>query len=158
VDPLVISPKTNGIIHVILGEGDEYLPEKLNRENICVYRRDRSTNNQLVTVKAVGVLAGPELLRPEPGVLTCNYSGDGNPLHQHADGKWWHYDADWSLEHGPFDTYEEAYGALETYCQNVQTAKEFLTTVEKFVNMVSDETLEQLVEDAAKSTDDISTD
>lgn len=145
---MVISPKTNGIIHVILGEGDEFLPEKLNRENICVYRRDRSTNNQLITVKPIGKLAGPELLRPAVETSVCTYSGDGNPLHQHADGKWWHYDVDWTLEHGPFDTYEEAYGALETYCENIQTAKNFLTTVDKFVSMVSDETLEQLIDKA----------
>jgi hypothetical protein len=58
------------------------------------------------------------------------------------------------LEQGPFETYEEAYGALEEYCQNIQTAKNFLTTVDQFVKMVDDETLNKIVE-AGQASDDV---
>lgn len=142
---MVISPKTNGVIYVILGEKDLFLPDKFNHEKVLVFRKDSSTNNELRIIKPLGELAKPELLREAVEAKICTYNGDGNPLHQHADGKWWHFDAEWNLEHGPFDTYEEAYGALETYCQEVQTAKNFLTTVENFVKMVDDETLNKII-------------
>ena len=150
---MVISPKTGGVIYVILGDKDEFLPEKFNTEKVLAFRKDKSTNNELRTIKPLGELAKPGLLKPATEVLTCTYSGDGNPLHQHADEKWWHFDAEWVLEHGPFDTYEEAYGALEEYCQGIQTAKNFLTTVENFVKMVDDETLKKIAESGQASDD-----
>ena|SRR5579859_5491439 len=148
---MVISPKTGGVIYVILGEKDKFLPEKFNTEKVLAFRKDSSTNNELRTIKPLGELAKPEILKPAQDVLTCTYSGDGNPLHQHADGKWWYFDVEWTLEQGPFDTYEEAYGALEEYCQNIQIAKNFLTSVDKFVSMVSDEELKQIVESGESS-------
>lgn len=143
---MVISPKTNGVIYVILGEKDLFLPEKFNHEKVLAFRKDSSTGNELRTIKPLGELAKPEIMREAVEAKICTYNGDGNPLHQHADQKWWHFDAEWNLEHGPFDTYEEAYGVLEAYCQEVQTAKNFLTTVENFVKMVDDETLSKIVE------------
>jgi len=80
-------------------------------------------------IKPLGELAKEELLRPPPEPI-CNYSGDGNPLHQHKDESWWYYDETWTLEAGPFETYELGYAALVSYCEELQAVKESLTKAE----------------------------
>jgi len=129
---MVISPPTGGLIYIILGEG-EFLPERFNIEKTVVFRRDKSTGNQLHLLKPAGEIGSVELTQPTVAKPLCNYSGDGNPLHQHEDGGWWHYDADWTLEHGPFKTFDEGYAALESYCVGIENAKNFLTIVDDFV-------------------------
>jgi hypothetical protein len=129
---VVISPITGGLIYVILGEG-ETCPEKFNTTTCVVFRRDKSTNQELHLLKAAGEVGPPTLTeKPKP---VCNYSGDGNPLHEHADGTFWHFDRDFSLENGPFKTYQEAYAALTAYCEGIVEAENFLTMVDDFVRM-----------------------
>lgn len=129
---MVISPITGGLIYIILGDG-EFLPERFNIEKTVVFRRDKSTNNELHLLKPAGEIGPATLTQPTEAKPVCNYSGDGNPLHQHEDGGWWHYDADWTLEHGPFKTFDEGYAALEAYCVGIENAKNFLTIVDDFV-------------------------
>lgn len=122
---MVIAPGQKGITaHVILGD-NEALPANLNTERVIVYRRGDSTNRELELVKALGVVleAGHEALRDKSKPV-CNYSGDGNPLHEHADGTFWFYEETWAYENGPFPTYEEAYNALSEYCVGLEQAKE----------------------------------
>lgn len=156
---MVISPPTGGLIYIILGEG-EFLPERFNIEKTVVFRRDKSTKNELHLLKPAGEVGPATLTQPQPQTPkpVCNYSGDGNPLHQHEDGGFWHYDADWALEHGPFKTYEEAYAALLTYCEGIENAKNFLTIVDEFVKKYGGEetvneaqisALKQLSEDSS---------
>lgn len=120
---MVIAPARGGVgPFVILSDG-EHLPEKFNTLKVVVMRRGESTNRELKVLKEFGVLAAPELIKlPEPPV--CNYSGDGNPLHQHVDETWWYYEETWTFEEGPFKTYEEGYAALEAYCVALNTERE----------------------------------
>lgn len=118
--PTVAKHPQTGVINVILGEG-EMITEQFNSEKVVVYRRDSTTNWDLQLIKALGVLASPEELRVN-AKAKCNYTGDGNPIHQHEDETWWHFDEGWSLENGPFLTYEEAYNALNEYCVGLETA------------------------------------
>jgi hypothetical protein len=115
---MVISPPVKGVILVILGDG-ELLPENLNREKVVVMRRGESTNRELKVVKKLGELATPDLLKP-PVEPICTYTPvDGNPLHEHRDGKWWFYDETWALENGPYESFEDGSVALEAYCTTV---------------------------------------
>lgn len=122
---MVISPPTNGVIMVILGETDRFIPENLNSEKVVIFRRDKSTGNELETVKELGKLADPELLK-KPDVPVCGYEGDKGPLHEHADGTWWFYEETWSFENGPFVSWEDGDNALEAYCRTVLALKENL--------------------------------
>jgi len=140
---MVISPITGGLIYVILGETDKFLPERWNIPTTVVFRRDKSTNNELHLLKSAGEIGPAELCKAPVEVPKCNYNGDGNPLHQHEDGSYWHYDADFSLENGPFKTYEEAYAALTTYCEGIETSKNFLTMVDQFISMVGVEAVNE---------------
>lgn len=108
---------------VILGETDKFIPENLNSEKVVIFRRDKSTNQELKMVKELGKLADPDLLKKSKPP-TCTYNGDGNPLHEHADGTWWFYEETWSLENGPFENWEDGYNALEAYCLVVLAVKE----------------------------------
>ena len=119
---MVISPPTKGIILVILGDG-ELLPENLNNEKVVVMRKGNSTNRELKVVKELGKLATPDLLKP-PNEPVCNYAGDGNPLHEHKDGKWWFYDETWAFENGPYESFEDGSVALEAYCTTVLAVRE----------------------------------
>jgi hypothetical protein len=119
---MVISPPTKGIIIVILGDG-ELLPENLNNEKVVVMRKGNSTNRELIVVKELGKLATPDLLKP-PDEPVCNYAGDGNPLHEHKDGKWWFYDETWAFENGPYESFEDGSVALEAYCTTVLAVRE----------------------------------
>jgi hypothetical protein len=119
---MVISPPTKGIILVILGDG-ELLPENLNNEKVVVMRKGNSTNRELIVVKELGKLATPDLLKP-PDEPVCNYAGDGNPLHEHKDGKWWFYDETWAFENGPYESFEDGSVALEAYCTTVLAVRE----------------------------------
>ena len=119
---MVISPPTKGMIMVILGDG-ELLPENLNNERVVVMRRGDSTNRELRVVKELGKLATPDLLRL-PDNPICNYTGDGNPLHEHKDGKWWFYDETWAFENGPYESFEDGSVALEAYCTTVLAFRE----------------------------------
>jgi hypothetical protein len=154
---VVISPITGGLIYIILGDG-EFLPERFNIEKTVVFRRDKSTNNELHLLKPAGEIGPATLTQPTEAKPVCNYSGDGNPLHQHEDGGWWHYDADWTLEHGPFKTFDEGYAALEAYCEGIESAKNFLTVVDEFINMygvggIAGETSESANDDSTESPD-----
>ncbi len=123
---MVISPPTNGVILVILGETDKFIPENLNNEKVVIFRRDSSTNNELKMVKELGRLADPALLKKLDEQI-CNYLDnlvDGNPVHEHKDGTWWFYEETWTFENGPFPTYEEAEAALEAYCIVVLAIRE----------------------------------
>jgi len=148
---MVISPPTGGLIYVILGDG-EFLPERFNIEKTVVFRRDKSTNNELHLLKPAGEIGPETLCQPTNPKPVCNYSGDGNPLHQHEDGDFWYYDAEFNLENGPFKTYEEAYAALLVYCEGIESAKNFLTIVDDFVRMYGAEGLTNEV--PKSSTDD----
>jgi len=148
---MVISPPTNGVILVILGETDKFIPENLNNEKVVIFRRDPSTNNQLVMVKDLGKLADPSLLKkPEESICKHTTPGqpdfEGNPLHTHADGTWWFYEETWTFENGPFPTYEEAETALEAYCLVVLATRE-----EQEESTTKDLTTE--LEDATVETD-----
>ena len=125
---MVISPPTNGVIMVILGETDKFIPENLNSEKVVIFRRDKSTNNELKMIKELGRLADPELLK-KPESKVCTYTDniiDGNPLHEHADGTWWFYEETWAFENGPFESWEDGDNALEAYCRTVLALKENL--------------------------------
>lgn len=114
---MVISPTDpKGHIIVILTD-DERLPGNFNTANVLVFRKGESTNRELVVVKELGKLADPSILK-QPEVPVCNYSGDGNPLHQHEDGSWWFYEESWVYENGPYLTYDAGWEALEKYCIN----------------------------------------
>lgn len=117
---MVIAQK-DGFIFVTLSDG-EFLPDNLNSDKVVVFRQGDSTNRQLKIVKELGKLAGPDLLKPaaEP---VCNYSGDGNPLHEHADGSWWFYDETWAYENGPYENYDLGWAGLEAYCVELQTER-----------------------------------
>ena len=147
---MVISPITGGLIYVILGEG-ETLPERWNTTQTVVFRRDSTTNKELHLLKEAGTIGPPELTTRPKIHPKCNYSGDGNPLHQHEDGTYWHYDVDFSLENGPFKTYHEVYAALEKYCEGIETSRNFLTMVDQFINMVG---VEAISEDHVEGTVD----
>jgi hypothetical protein len=132
---MVIAPGQHGITaHVILGDG-EALPQNLNSEKVVVYRRGKSTDMELHLVKALGVLADPGLLR-DPSTPICNFEGGPDPLHEHADGTFWFYEETWSLENGPFPTYDEAYNALAEYCVGLQRVEENLN--ESLTNLEND--------------------
>lgn len=120
--PTIAKHPITGVINVILGEG-EMIIEKFNSEKVVIYRRDSTTNWELQLVKPLGTLASPEQLRVN-AKSKCSYNGDGNPLHQHDDGTWWHFDEGWSLENGPFPTYDDAYNALAEYCVGLERAQE----------------------------------
>jgi hypothetical protein len=122
---MVIAPGQNGITaHVCLGD-NEALPANLNSEKVVVYRRGKSTDNELQLVKPLGVVldADHEALR-DPTKPICNYSGDGNPLHEHVNGEWFFYEETWAYENGPFPTYDDAYQALAEYCVGLEMAKQ----------------------------------
>lgn len=112
---MVIAPGRDGIGFFVLLGDDEFIPERFNRENVLVMRRGDSTNREVLIVKNIGEIAGPELLRSEPEPV-CNYQ-DGGPLHQHADGTWWFYENTWTLERGPFETEAIGYAELQAYCE-----------------------------------------
>ncbi len=121
--PVIAKHPTTGTINVILGEGEKIV-EKFNDESVVVYRRDSTTNWELELIKPLGVLASEEQLRVNVK-MKCNFSAEtdgGNPLHQHEDKTWWHFDELWQLENGPFQTYDEAYNALAEYCVGLETA------------------------------------
>lgn len=152
---MVISPPTGGLIYVILGEG-ELLPERFNIEKTVVFRRDKSTGNQLHLLKAAGEIGPVTLTQPETPKPVCNYPGDRHPLHQHEDGRWWHYDADWTLERGPFKTFDEGYAALLTYCEGIESAKNFLTIVDEFVRKYgAEDIINEAQADALKALSEI---
>jgi hypothetical protein len=114
--------KKDGLIFVILAD-DEYLPEKFNVDTVVAFRQGPSTGRDLKIVKEAGKMADPSLLRPR-AEDPCNYSGDGNPLHEHADGTFWYYDETWAFENGPFDTRVEANASLESYCKEILESRE----------------------------------
>jgi hypothetical protein len=124
----MVIAKKDGIIFVTLADG-EFLPTNLNSEKVVVFRQGDSTNRELKMVKELGKLATPDLLKP-PDEPFCNYSGDGNPLHEHTDGTWWYYDETWAYENGPFATYELGYESLALYCADLQAIREKDFTVE----------------------------
>ena len=146
---MVISPITGGLIYVILGEG-EVLPERWNTTQTAVFRRDSTTNRELHLLKAAGEVGPASLCQAVVVKPKCNYSGDGNPLHEHEDGTFWHYDVEFSLENGPFKTYEEAYAALKQYCENLEEAKNFMTAVDNFISMHG---LEDVIRELEQSED-----
>lgn len=118
---MVIARK-DGIIFVTLADG-EFLPENMNNEKVLVFRQGDSTNRELKIVKELGKLATADLLKP-PDEPFCNYSGDGNPLHEHTDETWWYYDETWAYENGPFATYELGLESLTAYCTDLQNTRE----------------------------------
>jgi hypothetical protein len=152
---MVVAPGVNGIVaHVILADG-EALPQNLNSEKVVVYRRGKSTDMELLLVKPLGVLADADLLR-DPGKPVCNFEGGPDPLHEHADGTFWFYEETWSLENGPFPTYDEAYDALAEYCVGLERVKEnlenSLTSPENDDKVDNHENTE--LQSAPKSTED----
>jgi hypothetical protein len=46
-----------------------------------------------------------------------------DPITQHEDGSWWHYDETWCDEYGPFPTRIEAENALNRYCHWLDTGE-----------------------------------
>src|SRR5271157_3672018 len=136
---MVIAPGNRpGITAIVILSDGEFLPENLNHEKVLAFRQGNSTNRQLLMVKGLGVLAEASLLKPRVDPV-CNYSGDGNPLHQHADKTWWFYEETWNLENGPFETYEEAYTALTVYCTELQESRNNLLTNEESCDTVEDD-------------------
>jgi hypothetical protein len=122
--PVVAKHPTTGVINVILGEGEK-ITEQFNSEKVLIYRRDSSTGWQLTLVKPLGALAAPEDLR-QAEKPKCNYdfvAAEGDPIHQHEDGTWWHFDELWQLESGPYEDWDTAYGALTEYCIGLETAQ-----------------------------------
>jgi hypothetical protein len=118
-----IGPKIGKVsAHLMLGDG-EFIPRNFNTLTTVVYRRGWMTFGETKEIKPYGQLADPADLAPETE-KACNYSGDGNPLHQHVDGSWWHFDAAFSLENGPFTTEDLAYQSLAAYCKNFQEQKD----------------------------------
>ena len=130
---MVIAPGRDGISAFVILVDGEYLPANLNSEKTVVMRRGVSTDNQLKIIKEFGKMADPSLLKPVE-FANCEYQGeDGTPLHQHVDGSWWFYDATYTFERGPFETYEEADLALVVYCNEYQESlKNDLTTDQGF--------------------------
>lgn len=123
--PTIAKHPTTGVINVILGEG-ESLIEKFNDPKVVVYRRDSTTAWELVLVKGLGLLASAEQLKVNVK-QRCGWtaaSNAGDPIHQHEDGSWWHFDELWSLENGPFATWDEAYSALAEYCAGLEQAQQ----------------------------------
>lgn len=118
---MVIGRK-DGLIFITLEDG-ECLPEKFNIDTVVAFRQGPSTGRELKIIKEAGKLADPGLLRP-PAEDICNYSGDGNPLHEHVDGTFWYYDETWAFENGPFDTRIEANASLESYCKEIIEGRE----------------------------------
>lgn len=121
--PVIAKHPTTGVINVILGEG-ESLMEQWNSEKVVVYRRDSTTGGDLKLVKGYGLLASPEALKVN-AKQKCGWdatSNGGDPIHQHSDESWWHFDELWSLENGPFETWDGAYSALAEYCTGLEQA------------------------------------
>ena len=121
--PVIAKHPTTGVINVILGEG-ESLMERWNNEKVVVYRKDSTTNQELELVKPLGLLASPEALKVN-AKLKCGYVmalNGGDPIHQHDDQSWWHFDELGELENGPFETWDEAYSALAEYCAGLEQA------------------------------------
>lgn len=130
--PVIAQDPITKVINIILGEGEK-ITEQFNTEKAVIYRRDSTTDWKLKLVKPLGLLANEEELRVNAKPV-CNFdfsSDNGNPLHQHDDGTWWHFDELWQLEHGPFSTYEEAYSALADYCIELETSA---ATAEELAN------------------------
>jgi hypothetical protein len=120
---MVIGPGQGKVsFFVIIGDG-EFIPAKFNTPNVVVYRKGWMTFGDLVEIKSYGTLAKPADLAPEVAPA-CNYSGDGQPLHQHGDGTWWYFDAEFSLENGPYATESLAYESLVAYCKQFQDQKD----------------------------------
>lgn len=120
---MVIGPGRGAVTAFVILNDGEFIPARFNHPKIVVYRRGRSTNGELVEIKPLGELAKTEDLKPAERPA-CNYSGDGNPLHEHEDGTWWYFDEAWDLENGPFPTQQSAYTSLYAYCEDVQRTKE----------------------------------
>lgn len=121
--PAIAKHPTTGVINVILGEG-ESLTEQWNNEKVVVYRRDSTTGWDLKLVKPLGLLASADVLKVN-AKKRCGWdatSNGGDPIHQHDDQSWWHFDELWSLENGPFETWDEAYSALAEYCAGLEQA------------------------------------
>lgn len=121
--PVIAKHPTTGVINVILGEGESLTPQ-FNHEKVVVYRKDSTTNQELELVKPLGLLASPEALKVN-AKQRCGWdatSNGGDPIHQHDDQSWWHFDELWSLENGPFETWDEAYNALAEYCAGLEQA------------------------------------
>jgi hypothetical protein len=137
MENLMVIARKDGIIFVTLADG-EFLPENLNSEKTVVFRLGVSSDRQLRMIKELGYKASADLLKP-PDEPICNYNGDGNPLHQHTDGGWWHYDESWSYEKGPFGCYEEGWDALIEYCAEIERQKESLTIEPESETIESDD-------------------
>lgn len=120
---MVIGPSNGGASALVILSDGEFLPANLNSERILVYRRGISTGWELKVVKPVGMLASEDLLRPVAKANCTGQKGD-DPLHQHDDKSWWFFDEEFSLENGPFETYDEAYGALAEYCLGLTKAQD----------------------------------
>ena len=121
--PVIAKHPTTGVINVILGDG-ESLTEQFNHEKVVVYRKDSTTNWDLKLVKPLGLLASAEELKVN-AKQRCGWTAEsngGDPIHQHDDQSWWHFDELWSLENGPFETWDEAYNALAEYCAGLEQA------------------------------------
>lgn len=122
--PTIAQHPVTRITNVILGEGEK-ITEQFNNEKVVIYRRDSTTNWEAELIKPLGALATAEQLRVNAPKV-CNYNEDGhdpNPIHEHEDGTWWFFDELWSLENGPFPTFDEAYNALAEYCIGLETAQ-----------------------------------
>lgn len=142
--PTVAKHPMTGIINVILGEGEK-ITEQFNSEKVVVYRRDSTTNWELTLVKPLGSLAPESELRA-PDKPACNYdpaADPGNPIHQHADGSWWFFDELFSLENGPFNTWDEVFQACTEYCVGLETAQR--TAQEMAEEMGKDLTADSIV-------------
>ena len=112
---MVIAPGRDGISAFVILSDEERIPQKFNDERVVVMRRDASTDFELVIIKGFGKLAELELMAPLE-MPVCEHTKGENPLHEHADGTWWFYDATWVAEAGPFLTSEDAYAGLKSYC------------------------------------------
>lgn len=146
--PVIAKHPITGVIHVILGDG-ESLTEQWNSEKVVVYRKDATTNRELQLVKAYGLLASPEELKKN-AKQRCGWdalSNGGDPIHQHEDGTWWHFDELWSLENGPFETWDEAYSALAEYCAGLEMAANTAQEIaEEITDLSQDAIVKQLIE------------
>lgn len=111
---MIIGKAPNSVV-VILADGEK-IPQNLNSPKTVIFRRGESTNRELRMVKPLGELASDDLI--STSTEKCNYA-DTNPMHQHADGSWWFYEANRKFENGPYETYDLAYDALEEYCEMV---------------------------------------
>lgn len=122
--PTIAKHPVTGVINVILGEG-ESLSDQFNSEKVVVYRRDSTTDWTIKVVKPLGLLASPEALKVNAKQRCSGDSAafNGDPIHQHDDGSWWHFDELWSLENGPFETWDDAYNALAEYCTGLEQAQ-----------------------------------